>query len=352
MWLIRRRRDSPARHGGSIWSQYHSPIPCTTRQALEQANWSAPAGALALLIFGLGGLARDRPRCGRVARWCCAARLAETRVARSWVSLAHWCRAILRRLRWMGGDRTTGGSCSAPEGSRKKVQHLEGGIVRRTLVQDGSKVAVGEPLIELDTITRRMPGTRATEVRLLAEQTEQANLAGECRGMPRRPMVRATDMSRPQLRPPPRGKACRQFPGQHGRPPCRRFPGRPRLSPRRLAGCRRHGYAGRSRVRYLCLGGALSTWRAANKPGADTPTRPDIQAARVTPATSRQVRRHGQLGGSMFGSGQEVATELEEVVDLALARKEPLGMPCRLEALHLPFSSSRRLVRDLRPLLR
>jgi hypothetical protein len=46
----------------------------------------------------------------------------------------------------------------------------------------------------------------------------------------------------------------------------------------------------------------------------------------------------------MFGCGQEVATELEEVVDLAVAGKEPLGMPRRLEALHLPFSSSRRLV--------
>ena len=41
-------------------------------------------------------------------------------------------------------------------------------------------------------------------------------------------------------------------------------------------------------------------------------------------------------GGAIVGSGQEVATELEEVVDLAVAGKEPLGVPCRLEALHLP----------------
>jgi hypothetical protein len=55
--------------------------------------------------------------------------------------------------------------------------------------------------------------------------------------------------------------------------------------------------------------------------------------------------------GSMFKSGQEVATELEEVVDLAVAGKEPLGMPRRLEALHLPFSPPCRLVRDLGPVV-
>ena len=34
--------------------------------------------------------------------------------------------------------------------------------------------------------------------------------------------------------------------------------------------------------------------------------------------------------GSMFGSGQEVATKLEEVVDLAVAGEEPLGVARRL----------------------
>ena len=51
-------------------------------------------------------------------------------------------------------------------------------------------------------------------------------------------------------------------------------------------------------------------------------------------------------GSTVIVGGQEVATELEEVVDLAVAGKEPLGMPRRLEALHLPFSSPCRLVRD------
>jgi len=53
----------------------------------------------------------------------------------------------------------------------------------------------------------------------------------------------------------------------------------------------------------------------------------------------------------MVDGGQEVAAELEEVVDLAVAGEEPLGMPRRLEPLHLPFSSPRWLVRDLGPIV-
>ena len=48
----------------------------------------------------------------------------------------------------------------------------------------------------------------------------------------------------------------------------------------------------------------------------------------------------------MFGSGQEVAAELEMIVDLAVAGEKSLRVPRRLETLHLPFSSSCRLVRD------
>src|SRR5688572_27467949 len=43
----------------------------------------------------------------------------------------------------------------APEGSRKTVQHLEGGIVRRILVRDGGQVAAGQPLVELDATRAR-----------------------------------------------------------------------------------------------------------------------------------------------------------------------------------------------------
>ncbi|MFL5338251.1 MAG: HlyD family type I secretion periplasmic adaptor subunit, partial [Geminicoccaceae bacterium] len=67
----------------------------------------------------------------------------------------------------------------APDGSRKTIQHLEGGIVRRILIQDGSIVAAGQELIELDDTAARAEHAAlqdqfrallATEARLMAEQ--------------------------------------------------------------------------------------------------------------------------------------------------------------------------------------
>ena len=49
----------------------------------------------------------------------------------------------------------------------------------------------------------------------------------------------------------------------------------------------------------------------------------------------------------MLVGGQAVATELEVVADAGVGREEVLGVPRRLEPLHLPFSSPRRLVRHL-----
>ena len=74
----------------------------------------------------------------------------------------------------------------APEGSRKTVQHLEGGIVRRILVHDGSLVAAGQPLVELDDTRARAEhaallaewrAATASEARLLAEQADRTEPA-------------------------------------------------------------------------------------------------------------------------------------------------------------------------------
>ena len=56
-------------------------------------------------------------------------------------------------------------------------------------------------------------------------------------------------------------------------------------------------------------------------------------------------------GSAMVDGGQAMAAELEEVVNLAVTGEELLGVPRRLEPLHLSFSSSCRLVRDLRPVV-
>ena len=73
----------------------------------------------------------------------------------------------------------------SPHGSRKTVQHLEGGIIERILVQDGSEVKVGDPLILLeDTMARasyQLIRTQyytlaAQQARLVALQTGEAHI--------------------------------------------------------------------------------------------------------------------------------------------------------------------------------
>ncbi len=68
----------------------------------------------------------------------------------------------------------------SPDGSRRTVQHLEGGIIRRFMVSDGSRVAAGDPLVVLEDIgvranrdarMNRHRTLRAIEARLLAEMT-------------------------------------------------------------------------------------------------------------------------------------------------------------------------------------
>ena len=67
----------------------------------------------------------------------------------------------------------------SPEGSRRIVQHLEGGIIGEILVEDGNHVAAGDPLVVLDDTQARAAAQMlmteyqhlsATFVRLSAEQ--------------------------------------------------------------------------------------------------------------------------------------------------------------------------------------
>jgi HlyD family secretion protein len=68
----------------------------------------------------------------------------------------------------------------SPEGSRRTVQHLEGGIIRDIRVKEGDKVKAGETLVELSGVsaqaevgqlTTRLRTLAATEARLKAEQS-------------------------------------------------------------------------------------------------------------------------------------------------------------------------------------
>jgi HlyD family secretion protein len=73
----------------------------------------------------------------------------------------------------------------SPDGSRRVVQHLEGGIIREILVRDGTRVRAGDPLIVLediqaragfDALQARFHTLAATQARLLAEQSAAAGV--------------------------------------------------------------------------------------------------------------------------------------------------------------------------------
>jgi hypothetical protein len=59
----------------------------------------------------------------------------------------------------------------------------------------------------------------------------------------------------------------------------------------------------------------------------------------------------GIAGGTVLGGGQAMATKLKMVVDPAVGVEKTLPMASGLEPLHLPLSSSRRLVRYFGPVV-
>jgi HlyD family type I secretion membrane fusion protein len=69
----------------------------------------------------------------------------------------------------------------SPDGERRAVQHLEGGIVQELLVHEGSTVEAGQPLVVLDpsasrasrdVLQKELRSTLATRARLIAERDD------------------------------------------------------------------------------------------------------------------------------------------------------------------------------------
>lgn len=84
----------------------------------------------------------------------------------------------------MSGATIAGGFVS-PEGNRRTVQHLEGGIIREFKVKEGDEVAAGQPLMvlagigaqaEVGTMMSRLRSLAATEARLTTEREGGANI--------------------------------------------------------------------------------------------------------------------------------------------------------------------------------
>src|SRR5690606_27609601 len=53
------------------------------------------------------------------------------------------------------------------DGSRKTVQHLEGGIIHEILVRDGDRVTAGQPLVTLASVQARSTFEQLTEQRMM-----------------------------------------------------------------------------------------------------------------------------------------------------------------------------------------
>jgi len=70
-----------------------------------------------------------------------------------------------------------------PEGSRRTVQHLEGGILRHIAVREGTTVAKGELLFELEDVTARSELSAARN-RYIALSAKEARLQAERAGAP------------------------------------------------------------------------------------------------------------------------------------------------------------------------
>jgi HlyD family secretion protein/epimerase transport system membrane fusion protein len=73
----------------------------------------------------------------------------------------------------------------SPDGDRKVVQHLEGGIIAQLLVRDGDVVAAGQPLVLLESVQPKASHDMlksqqwtllATQARLLAEQAGHSDV--------------------------------------------------------------------------------------------------------------------------------------------------------------------------------
>ncbi len=168
--------------------------------ALAAASWATPAalgtGALLLAAVPLAIAARRRRRAAAEtptpaapAAWRDVPLRAATRGQR----LAGW--AVVMAAFGGGGawaalaplaSAAVAPGVVSPEGKRKTVQHLEGGIIRAIHVREGGAVRAGDPLVTLEDVRARSEhdvlrdqhlALRATVARLEAEQGDAVALA-------------------------------------------------------------------------------------------------------------------------------------------------------------------------------
>jgi HlyD family type I secretion membrane fusion protein len=170
-WFVERARDLWPLAGLESYGDTHAlPLAAGAAGLLLSALWFVLRGARRSSSPSHGDLAmlmRGPRRLGLVAAGVFAAALV------GWSVLAPLASAALAP------------GVISPDGYRKTVQHLEGGIIRTIHVREGDTVAAGDPLITLDDtaarsldaeIRERFLHVLATEARLEAERVEAGDI--------------------------------------------------------------------------------------------------------------------------------------------------------------------------------
>lgn len=184
------------KHLQELWIQYAAPVVAEAEALLRAAGWSDPAHQRMIIIAVLVGLivsililalgARRRRSSISVARANLAAMTRAPRlygylvVAVLGAGLGGW--AAIAPL----ASAALAPGIVSPDGYRKTIQHLEGGIVQAIHVREGDHVAAGHELVTLDKtqararhkeLRERYADLLATEARLLAERDGTENIA-------------------------------------------------------------------------------------------------------------------------------------------------------------------------------
>ena len=172
----------------TLWARYVAPQAAEAATAVRAAGLTvegvATVGAVACLLALVWLTTRPRryPEPG----------IKLSRVTRSPRALGYVAAVTLLAAfgLWGYGVRLASAAIApgvvSPDGYRKTIQHLEGGIVRAIHVAEGDLVAAGDPLVTLDNtqaqarrqeLHDRNIDLRAMEARLLAEQAGAGEIA-------------------------------------------------------------------------------------------------------------------------------------------------------------------------------
>lgn len=180
----------------SLWTEIIAVLSGLTEELVAALGATDPVSRRALLVIAimlaLAGVFLLARLLRHARRSTAAMRTDLARVTRQPRFLGYAAALIfLGTLGWWAtvaelASATLAPAVVSPDGHRKTIQHLEGGIVQAIHVHEGDVVSVGDPLLTLDgtqaraghrELRERYADLVAQEARLLAEQDDRAEIA-------------------------------------------------------------------------------------------------------------------------------------------------------------------------------